>query len=211
MNKINYQKMSDEIINEIAKQGRVPSLLLHSCCAPCSSYILEYLSRFFNITVFYYNPNISPRDEFDKRVAEEKRLVETMTFENPVSVIVGEYDNEIFENIAKGLENLPEGGERCHRCYRLRLEKSAQMAKKMNFDFFTTTLSISPLKNSQILNQIGKEISEKYQVDYFFSDFKKKEGYKRSIQLSNEYNLYRQNYCGCVYSKEQSEKMEVTR
>lgn len=211
MNKINYQKISDEIINEITKQGRVPSLLLHSCCAPCSSYVLEYLSRYFKITVFYFNPNISPKEEFIKRSEEEIRFVNSMDFETIVKVIVGEYIHEDFEEISKGLENVPEGGERCHRCYRLRLEKSAQVAKEMNFDFFTTTLSISPLKNSQVLNQIGEEVSKKYGVKYFFSDFKKKEGYKRSIELSNQWGLYRQNYCGCIYSKEDAERREATK
>lgn len=211
MNKVNYQNISDEIISKIAKQGRVPSLLLHSCCAPCSSYVLEYLSRYFSITVFFFNPNISPEQEFVKRAEEEIRLVKSMTFKNPVKVVVGEYDSDSFEKIAEGLENTPEGGERCGKCYRLRLEKTARFAKEKGFDFFTTTLSISPLKNSQVLNKIGKEISENIGVDYFFSDFKKKEGYKRSIELSNQWGLYRQNYCGCVYSKKEAERREATK
>lgn len=209
MNKINYQKISDKIINEAVKQGRTPTLLLHACCAPCSSYVLEYLSQYFSITVLFFNPNISPHDEYLKRAHELERLVSEMEFKNQVKVIISDYDYSVFENIAKGNEDLPEGGARCFKCYRLRLEEAAAYAKANGFDYFTTTLSISPLKNSTKLNEIGKEVSEKYGVDYFYSDFKKREGYKRSIILSKEHNLYRQNYCGCVYSKMQSEKKEA--
>lgn len=210
MNKINYQKISDKIINEELKQGRTPTLLLHACCAPCSSYVLEYLSQYFSITVLFFNPNISPADEYLKRANELKRLVSEMEFENQVSVVVADYDYSQFEKIAKGNEDVPEGGVRCFKCYRLRLEEAAHYAKENGFDYFTTTLSISPLKNSAKLNEIGGEVSEKYGVKYFYSDFKKREGYKRSIILSKEHNLYRQNYCGCIYSKMQSEKKEVT-
>ena len=201
MNKINYQKISDNIINENQKQERIPTLLLQSCCAPCSSYVLEYLSRFFSITIFYYNPNISPKSEFDKRVNEQKRLVSEMNFENEVKFIEGDYNPTDFYEIAKGYEHCKEGFERCFRCYKLRLEHTAKLAKEMKFDYFTTTLTISPLKNSAKINEIGRELSNQYGVEYFYSDFKKKEGYKRSIQLSKKYNLYRQNFCGCVYSK----------
>ena len=184
--------------------GTVPTLLLHSCCAPCSSYTLEYLSRYFSITVFYFNPNISPKAEFDKRFAEQKRLIETLPSENKISLICGDYNYDEFLNIARGYESVPEGGERCFRCYRMRLEKTAELAKQNGFDYFCTTLSISPLKNSQKINEIGFNVAEKYGVKWLPSDFKKREGYKRSIELSREYDLYRQNFCGCVFSKSQN-------
>ena len=199
--KENYQIILNKTIEEIQKDGRVPSLLLHSCCAPCSSYVLEYLSEYFDITVFYYNPNISPQEEFQKRVNEQKRLISEMPLGRSVKFIEGKYDSERFFEMAKGLENIKEGGERCFKCYRLRLLETAKAAKEGGFDYFTTTLSISPLKNAQKLNEIGKELSNIYDVPYLFSDFKKKEGYKRSCELSEIYGLYRQNYCGCVYSK----------
>lgn len=201
MNKINYQKELDKITDEITASGTVPTLFLHSCCAPCSSYTLEYLSQFFTITVFYFNPNISPQEEFEKRFAEQQRLIEAMNFKNPVRLIKGEYDYNEFLAVAKGLEDVREGGVRCFKCYRLRLEKTARLAKDMGSDYFCTTLSISPLKNSQKINEIGFEVAESYGVKWLPSDFKKREGYKRSIQLSGEYNLYRQNFCGCVFSK----------
>lgn len=201
MNKINYQKQLDKIIDEIQKSKEIPTLLLHSCCAPCSSYVLEYLSQYFKITIFYYNPNISPEEEYKKRVEEQKRLISQLPTKNPVSFIEGEYIPQDFYNMAKGMEDLKEGGERCFKCYRLRLEKTAKLAKSKGFDYFTTTLSISPYKNAPKLNEIAEELSEIYSVKNLPADFKKKEGYKRSIQLSSEYNLYRQNYCGCVYSK----------
>ena len=201
MNKINYQKQLDKIIDEIQKSKEIPTLLLHSCCAPCSSYVLEYLSQYFKITIFYYNPNISPKEEYKKRVEEQKRLISQLPTKNPVSFIEGEYIPQDFYNMAKGMEDLKEGGERCFKCYRLRLEKTAKLAKEQGFDYFTTTLSISPYKNAPKLNEIADELSEIYSVKNLPADFKKKEGYKRSIQLSSEYNLYRQNYCGCVYSK----------
>lgn len=206
MNKINYQIELDKIINNINEKA--PKLLLHSCCAPCSSYTLEYLSKYFEITVLYYNPNISPKEEFDKRFAEQERLIKAMPLTNEVGLICGEYDYNDFLKIAKGYEACREGGERCFRCYRMRLEKTAQLAKEKNFDFFCTTLSISPLKNSQKLNQIGLELAEQYGVKWLPSDFKKREGYKRSIELSREYDLYRQNFCGCVFSKEEIGKNE---
>ena len=202
MNKINYQKETDSVIESL--NGTVPTLLLHSCCAPCSSYTLEYLSRYFSITVFYFNPNISPKAEFDKRFAEQKRLIETLPSENKISLICGDYNYDEFLNIARGYESVPEGGERCFRCYRMRLEKTAELAKQNGFDYFCTTLSISPLKNSQKINGIGFNVAEKYGVKWLPSDFKKREGYKRSIELSREYDLYRQNFCGCVFSKSQN-------
>lgn len=202
MNKINYQKETDSVIESL--NGTVPALLLHSCCAPCSSYTLEYLSRYFSITVFYFNPNISPKAEFDKRFAEQKRLIEALPAENKISLICGDYNYDEFLNIARGYELVPEGGERCFRCYRMRLEKTAELAKQKGFDYFCTTLSISPLKNSQKINEIGFDVAEKYGVKWLPSDFKKREGYKRSIELSREYDLYRQNFCGCVFSKSQN-------
>lgn len=202
MNKINYQNQLDRIIENISPE-KPPRLLLHSCCAPCSSYTLEYLSNFFDITVYYFNPNISPKQEFDKRFEEQKRLISQMPFKNSVTLVEGDYNYDDFLEIAKGLENVPEGGERCFRCYKMRLESTARLAKEQGFDYFCTTLSISPLKNSQKINELGFEIEEKYGVKWLPSDFKKREGYKRSIQLSREYSLYRQNFCGCVFSKNQ--------
>lgn len=201
MNKINYQIELDKIINSIDKSNP-PRLFLHSCCAPCSSYTLEYLSNYFDITVYYFNPNISPKEEFDKRFAEQKRLIDSLPAKNPIKLVLGEYDYNDFLQIARGLENVAEGGERCFRCYRLRLESTARIAKEQGFDYFCTTLSISPLKNSQKINQIGYEVAQKYGIKWLPSDFKKREGYKRSIELSKEYNLYRQSFCGCVFSKE---------
>lgn len=199
MQKINYQKQLDKIIESLGK--RVPSLLLHSCCAPCSSYCIEYLSQYFNITVLYYNPNIYPETEYEKRKAEQKRLISEMNTKYPVKMLDCDFESEKFYSAVKGLENYREGGERCFICYRLRLEKTAEEAVKSGFDYFTTTLTISPLKDAQKINEIGLELAEEYNIQWLPSDFKKKEGYKRSIELSKEYNLYRQDYCGCVYSK----------
>lgn len=201
MNNINYQKILDKELEKIKSEGTTPTLLLHSCCAPCSSYVIEYLSKYFKITVFYYNPNISPDNEYRYRADEQKRLIESMPLENPVEFLEGEYNPADFFEASKGLENEPEGGARCAKCFNLRLSKTAETAQQGNYDYFTTTLTISPLKNAQLINNIGKELSKKYNVPYLLSDFKKKNGYKRSIVLSNEYNLYRQNYCGCVFSK----------
>ena len=200
-NKRNYQRELEGILEQNLRWRRTPSLLLHACCAPCSSYVLEYLNEFFRITVFYYNPNITSRDEYARRVQELKRLTGEMPFVNPVSVIEGSYDPERFFSISRGLEKVPEGGERCFRCYRLRLEESARAAKEGGYDYFTTTLTISPLKNACKLNEIGEELSREYGVAWLPSDFKKKNGYKRSVELSAEYGLYRQNYCGCVFSQ----------
>ncbi len=208
MQKINYQKEMERELQQLEKNTVVPTLLLHSCCAPCSSYVLEYLSKYFAITVFYYNPNIAPKEEFEKRVEEQKRLIQSMPLKNPVDYIVGNYDPERFYKMAKGLEEVPEGGERCFLCYELRLREAAEVAKQGNFDYFTTTLSISPLKKADKLNEIGCKLEQEYQVRYLYSDFKKKDGYKRSIQLSQEYHLYRQNYCGCIYSKLEAERRE---
>ena len=199
--KINYQKQLDDLISTFEKGGETPSLLLHSCCAPCSSYTLEYLSEFFSITVYYYNPNIYPEEEYRKRVEEQKRFISEFPAENKISFIEGSYRPEEFLNAVKGLEEAEEGGERCFICYRLRLESAARLAAEKGFDYFTTTLSISPYKNAQKLNETASELSEIYSVKSLPSDFKKKNGYKRSIELSSQYGLYRQDYCGCVFSK----------
>lgn len=209
MNKQNYQKELDRLLEGIEKEGRTPRLFLHSCCAPCSSYVLEYLSRYFEITVFFYNPNISPAEEYEKRVEEIRRMIGEMEFAHPVDLVEGEYDPQVFFQMAKGMEHIPEGGERCFGCYRLRMEEAARLAKEGNYDYFTTTLSISPLKNAQKINEIGEELAEIYQVSHLPSDFKKKNGYKRSIELSREYGLYRQDYCGCVFSKREREENKM--
>ena len=206
MNKINYQKELDKLISQLEKEGRVPSLLLHSCCGPCSSYCIEYLSQYFNITVFYYNPNIYPDEEYYHRVKEQQRFIDAFPTKHPVHFIEGDYDKDSFYAIAKGLEHEPEKGARCHKCYDLRLRRTAQVAKEKGFDFFSTTLTISPMKDSQVLNEIGIRISEKLGVSWLPSDFKKREGYKRSTQLSAEYDMYRQDYCGCVYSYNERKK-----
>ena len=198
---MNYQTELEKTIFSLQEQKKVPRLLLHSCCAPCSSYVLEYLNSIFEITVFYYNPNITPQEEYDKRVDEVVRLTGSMPFNHPVCFKEGNYEPDRFFAMAKGLENEPEGGRRCDMCYRLRLEESAKLAKEGNFDFFTTTLTISPLKKADKLNEIGRELSAIYGVPYLFSDFKKKDGFKRSIELSRQYGLYRQDYCGCVFSR----------
>ena len=208
MNQRNYQKELETCIAKLQEENRVSRLFLHSCCAPCSSYVLEYLSRYFEITVFYYNPNISPREEYEKRVEEMRRLIREMKFDHPVSFLEGEYRPEVFFEMARGLEDLPEGQERCFRCYRLRLEETARLAKEYGFSWFTTTLSISPLKNASMLNQIGEELGEIYHISHLPSDFKKKNGYKRSTELSKEYGLYRQNYCGCVFSRREAAQRE---
>ena len=188
MNKRNYQKELDKIIADL--DGSVPTLFLHSCCAPCSSY-----------TVFYYNPNIYPPEEYEKRVEELQRLMENLPVKNPLHFVNGRYDPREFYQAVKGLEGIPEGGERCFACYELRMRESAKLAAVGKFDYFTTTLSISPLKNAEKINEIGKRLEEAYGVRHLPSDFKKKNGYKRSVELSAQYGLYRQDYCGCVFSK----------
>ena len=198
---INYQKELEKIINSIQQEGETKTLLLHSCCAPCSSYVLEYLSQYFRITLFYYNPNIYPKEEFYKRVEEQKRLISELPVKNKINFIEGRFDSDRFYEISKGLEKEKEGGQRCFNCYELRLRETAILAKEQGFDYFTTTLSISPYKNAKKLNEIGFKLSQEYNIEYLFSDFKKKNGYKRSIELSEQYNLYRQDYCGCVFSK----------
>lgn len=204
--KRNYQKELDRLLEKLEKEQKVPTLLLHSCCAPCSSYVIEYLSSYFNITVFYYNPNIYPEEEYRKRVDEQKRFICEFPTKYSVRFLQGDFEKERFYETVKGYEQIPEGGERCFLCYRLRLEESAKAAKKIGADYFTTTLSISPLKNAQKLNEIGEELAKKYEIPYLNSDFKKKNGYKRSVELSDEYGMYRQDYCGCVFSKQERQK-----
>lgn len=232
-NQRNYAKELDKIIESIihivqADDNGIaspPRLLLHSCCAPCSSYVLEYLQSYFEITVFYYNPNITEDTEYQYRLQEQKKLIQALNRQAeekeleettamtessswdkvktlyPIKIIDGDYKPELFFKQVKGLEDCPEGGERCFRCYQLRLEKAAQLAAEQKFDYFTTSLTISPMKNAAKLNEIGEQLEQQYGVAFLPSDFKKKNGYKRSIELSEEYGLYRQNYCGCVYSK----------
>lgn len=205
--KENYQNQLNTLISSLGDD--VPTLLLHSCCAPCSSHCIEYLSQYFNITILYYNPNIAPEEEFRKRAQEQRRLVSEMPLKHPVTVIVDEYDPQEFYSAVKGLEHIPEGGERCFACYRLRLERAADYAAQHDFDYFCSTLSISPLKNAAKLNEIGNELSQLYQVKHLPSDFKKRGGYQRSIALSKEYGLYRQNYCGCAFSKAEAQQREA--
>lgn len=204
MNKRNYQKELDRLIEEQTRRGETPTLLLHSCCAPCSSYCLEYLSEYFSVTVLYYNSNIYPESEYQKRLKEQERLINELPVEHKVCLIEGEYDPKSFFKAVEGHENDPERGERCRICYRMRLEEAAKYAKERGYDFFATTLTLSPLKDSSVINSIAEELSEEYGVKNLPSDFKKREGYKRSIELSREYNLYRQNFCGCVFSKREN-------
>ena len=196
-NKVNYQKAMEDMIRENCTEEKVPRLLLHSCCAPCSSYCISCLAEHFHVTVFYYNPNIYPPEEYTMR----ERFIQEFPTRYPVQFVEGSYDSNRFYEMAKGMENLPEGGERCFACYRLRLSETAAYAKEHGYDFFTTTLSISPLKNAEKLNEIGAELEKEYGVSYLFSDFKKKDGYKKSTEISKEYHMYRQYYCGGVYSK----------
>ena len=211
MNARNFQRELDRLLERLAAEGRVPRLFLHSCCAPCSSYVLEYLSKYFEITVFYYNPNIYPPKEYDERLAEVRRLVSEMEFAHPVTVVAGAYDPALFFDAVKGLEAEKEGGARCERCFRLRLMEAARLAKDGGYDYFTTTLTVGPKKDARLLNQLGEELGEKYGVRHLPSDFKKKDGYKRSVELSKEYGLYRQDYCGCGFSKAQRQREKEER
>ena len=212
MNKRNYQKEMDELTGLLMKSGEVPTLLLHSCCAPCSSYCLEYLSKYFRITDLFYNPNIFPPEEYERREKELKRLIEeTAEYPNPVTFLAGDYDPKVFFEMAKGLEDAPERGERCFLCYRLRLTEAARAAKELGSDYFATTLTLSPLKDAEKINEIGEEVAKEYGVRYLSSDFKKKNGYLRSLELSKEYDLYRQDFCGCVFSKKEAEERRKLR
>ncbi|MBQ7990597.1 MAG: epoxyqueuosine reductase QueH [Oscillospiraceae bacterium] len=202
----NFQLVLDKTIEDITSQGITPTLLIHACCAPCSTYVLEYLSEYFSITVFSFNPNIYPAEEFYKRVSEQERLIGEMTFRNPVSFIGSGHQAERFYAAVRGYEDTGERGYRCYLCYKLRLEETARLAKEKGFDYFTTTLSISPLKNAAWLNEIGGGLADEYGVQYLYSDFKKRNGYKRSTELCKKYCIYRQNYCGCIFSKKESEQ-----
>lgn len=206
MNKVNYQRELDHIIDHLQKEEKVPKLLMHSCCAPCSSYCLSYLAEYFHITIYYYNPNITEQAEYQKRVKEQQRLLGELPVKYPISFVEGPYEPEVFLAMAKGMEQLPEGGGRCFACYELRQRKAAEYAKEHHFDYFTTTLSVSPHKNAPKLNEIGLRMAQEYGIPYLVSDFKKKGGYLKSIELSAEYHLYRQDYCGCVYSKAARER-----
>ena len=199
--KRNYQKELERVLERAGTKDRAPALFLHCCCAPCSSYVLEYLSQYLRITAFYYNPNISPWEEYEERQRELRRLIQNLPARYPIRIRESAYAPEVFYEAVKGHEADAEGGERCALCFRLRLEEAARLAAEEKFDWFTTTLTISPLKNAPLLNAIGEEMGEKYGVSFLNSDFKKKNGYKRSLELSEEYHLYRQNYCGCVFSR----------
>lgn len=208
--KINYQLELDKTIKEIKKINYVPRLLLHSCCGPCSTYVLEYLSNYFEISLLYYNPNIYPKGEFFFREQEQEGLIKKVKTKYPIHFLKAEYIPEDYYKLVRGYEKDREGGNRCHICFDMRLRKTASIAKEKEFDYFTTTLSISPHKDSQVLNQIGKELEEEFGVKYLCSDFKKRNGFKRSVELTREYDMYRQDYCGCVFSymetKERQEK-----
>lgn len=197
----NFHKELEKKAEQLKAEGIVPRLLLHSCCAPCSSSCIEFLSKYFYVTVFYYNPNISESVEYKKRVDEQIRFIKEFNAPYKVEFIEGDYEPALFYKTVRGLEKEAEGGARCFKCYELRLRKTAELAKELKFDYFTTTLTVSPLKNSVKLNETGLKVAKETGTEYLLSDFKKKEGYKRSIELSKEYDLYRQNYCGCVYSK----------
>lgn len=198
--KENYSEKCEEILRSIKEKKK---LLLHSCCGPCSSYVITYLTKYFDITIFYYNPNIYPYEEYSKRKEEQIKVIKKLnkTSKNNIDIIDCDYDNNVYEKKIKGLEKEPERGKRCEICYKLRMEKTAITAIKNNYDYFCTTLSVSPYKNAYLINQIGEELENKYKIKWLYSDFKKKDGYKKSIELSKKYNLYRQDYCGCIYSQ----------
>ena len=197
--KENYSNLCENILKNINGKKK---LLLHSCCAPCSSYVITYLTNYFDITILYYNPNIYPYEEYIKRKNEQIKLINEIKTKNKIDILDYDYDNELYNKLIKGLENEPERGNRCIICYQMRIEKTANLALKNNYDYFCTTLSVSPYKNADLINKIGKELEKKYNITWLYSDFKKKDGYKKSIEISKEYNLYRQNYCGCIYSKQ---------
>lgn len=201
MNQIPTQKAMDAFLLKLKEEKRVPKLLLHSCCAPCSSYVLEYLSPYFEIYDFFYNPNIGVKEEYQLRTKEMKRLIDQMPLEHEVHFIEGSYEPEKYYEQVRGYEQCPERGKRCEICFRMRLKESAKMCRELGCDYFTTTLTISPLKDAVLINKIGTEVGRMMEVAYLPSDFKKRNGYKRSIELSSEYDLYRQSFCGCIFSK----------
>lgn len=206
----NYQIKMEQIIQDNIKCEKVPTLLLQACCAPCSSAVLERIADYFKITILYYNPNISDSGEYQKRLNEIIKFISHLKTKYPIEVLSRRYEPKEFFDAVRGYEHLKEGSERCFRCYRLRLEETAKLAKEKGYDYFGTTLSISPYKNSQKLNEIGEELQNVYQTSYLYADFKKKNGYQRSIELSLKYGLYRQDYCGCVYSKKEREEKLLT-
>ncbi len=203
---MNFQLKCDEILEKIEDRRDKPSLLLHACCAPCSSYVLEYLNKYFNITILYYNPNIYPEEEYQRRLGELKKFLMECSFTNNVSLVETTYQKEEYYDAVDGLETLGERSVRCYHCYEFRMKKACQYAKENHFDYFTTTLSISPYKNSEWVNDIGSKLERQYSIPYLYADFKKKNGYKRSLELSKEYGLYRQDYCGCEFSRKEREK-----
>lgn len=207
--KKNYDQLLIDLLEKHQQNEEVPKVLLHSCCAPCSSYVIECLSNYFDLTILYYNPNISPIEEYEKRKKEQKRLIGKIPKIHKLDMIDCDYDNDLYELAIKGLEKEPERGNRCSVCFRLRLEKTAKIAKELSYDYFGTTLTVSPYKNSIVINDIGLSLEEQYQIPFLISDFKKRNGYKRSIELSNQHGLYRQDYCGCQYSKRENKKGEV--
>ncbi len=190
----------NELKQLISKLDYIPKLLLHSCCGPCSTYVIEYLTKYFDITILYYNPNIEPIEEYNKRKEEQIKFINKYKSINKLEYMDIDYDNEAFKKISVGYENIPENGIRCHKCYQLRMEKTCILAKNNNYDFFGTTLTVSPYKNSKIINEIGINLEKEYNIKYLISDFKKNNGYLTSIKLSKDYELYRQNYCGCLFS-----------
>ena len=200
MEKKNYDIEMQKILKENLALGKVPTLLLHTCCAPCSSAVLLRLADYFKITVFYYNPNIEPEEEYEKRKEEQKRFLKEFKIKYPISFLDCDYDHEDFQKMSQGLEQEKEGGARCFKCYRLRLYKTAQKALEMHFDYFGTSLTVSPYKNAQKINEIGEELASQFRVSFLYSDFKKHDGYRESIRMSKEYHLYRQDYCGCHFS-----------
>lgn len=204
MEKINYQLKLEEIIKSL--DNKTPRLLLHACCGPCSSYCIEYLSNYFSITILYYNPNIYPKEEYDRRLNELVKFVPKRQYKNEITVVEDTYNQNEYYNAVKGLELLGEKSERCYQCYKLRMERAAKYAKDNGYDYFTTTLSISPYKISDWINEIGHDLETKYNIKYLYSDFKKKNGYKRSQELSKEFGMYRQDYCGCSFSKKETEE-----
>ena len=201
---MNYDLLMEE---EIKRCGSGKTLLLHVCCAPCSSAVLERLGNIFEITIFFYNPNIDTIEEYNKRLLELEKFLSSFKTKYPVSLVAADHRSEEFKKMAHGLENEPERGIRCYECYKLRLSETAKVAEENNFDYFATSLTLSPYKNSKWLNEIGEELGKNIQSNYLYSDFKKKNGYKRSIELSKEYDLYRQDYCGCIYSRKQRENL----
>lgn len=198
----NYHKLC---LEEISKLENPKKILLHSCCGPCSSYVITFLSNYFDITILYYNPNISPKEEYEKRKKEQIKLINQIQTKNKLDFLDCDYENEIYEKMIDGYQSCQEGGSRCHICFNLRLDKTAKLAKNNNYDYFCSTLTVSPHKNSKVINEIGENISKKYNIKWLYSDFKKNEGFKQSIELSKKYELYRQDYCGCIYSKKKGE------